>query len=289
VAGRVSLVLVSALLVAGCGLAGTAEPEEGLDGGVQIEIGGSEEGSDPSPTADDTTDPVAGDGTAGAGTDDEAGADGSEAAPESPTVRYSVVAQAVGGQIIARAEPAADAAEVSTLANPTVSGSPLVFRAVDEQSAPAGWLQVHLPIEPNGTTGWVRRDEVTLSENPYRVEVDRGTHSLRVFNLDELWVETDIAVGTGNTPTPVGEFYLLELIRTTNPGGAYGPYAFGLSGFSEVLESFGESDSAIIGLHGTNDPSSLGTDVSSGCIRLPNEVITELAQTLPLGTPIVIT
>ena len=116
-----------------------------------------------------------------------------------------------------------------------------------------------------------------------------GAGSLRVYNLDDLWVETSIAVGTGDTPTPVGEFYLLELVRPPDPDGAYGPFAFGLSGFSEVLESFGESETAIIGLHGTNEPASIGTDVSSGCIRLPNEVIEELAVTLPLGTPIVIT
>jgi lipoprotein-anchoring transpeptidase ErfK/SrfK len=206
-----------------------------------------------------------------------------------PTATVSVVAEATVPEVVARSEPSEDAAPVSTLANPTMSGSPLVFRAVDEQSAPAGWLQVHLPVQPNGTTGWIRREDVELSSNPYRIEVDRATHSLRVYNLDDLWIETAIAVGTGATPTPVGEFYLLELLRPPNPDGDYGPYAFGLSGFSEVLESFGEAETAIIGLHGTNDPSSIGTDVSAGCIRLPNDVIETMALTIPLGTPIVIT
>lgn len=278
-ASRSSLLLSAALaaaFVAGCG-SDRPGAEIGSEAGVRIEI----------------TDPVEGAATVGAG--DRGESDPAESSRQTdptgsaPTATYSVVAQATVPEVVARVEPADDAPPVSTLANPTVSGSPLVFRAVDRQSSPSGWIEVHLPVQPNGTTGWVRRDDVTLSNNPYRIEVDRANHSLRVYNLDDLWIDTSIAIGTGDTPTPVGEFYLLELLRPPNPDGDYGPYAFGLSGFSEVLESFGEADTAIIGLHGTNDPASIGTDVSFGCIRLLNEVIEELAVTLPLGTPIVIT
>ena len=40
--------------------------------------------------------------------------------------------------------------------------------------------------------------------------------------------EFPIAVGTENTPTPGGEFYIKELLIPTNPDGFYGPYAYGL-------------------------------------------------------------
>ncbi|MEL6983243.1 MAG: L,D-transpeptidase, partial [Actinomycetota bacterium] len=177
---------------------------------------------------------------------------------------------------------------VAALTHPTPVGSPLVFLAIDTSSTP-GWLQVQLPVEPNGTTGWVRRDEVTLSENPYRIEIERSSHRLQVFHLGQPWLTAAIAVGTGDTPTPVGEFYLLELLAPPDPTGPYGPYAFGLSGFSEVLDSFGGADTAIIGLHGTDQPDAIGTDVSFGCIRLANDVMEQLATTLPLGTPVRIT
>jgi lipoprotein-anchoring transpeptidase ErfK/SrfK len=42
----------------------------------------------------------------------------------------------------------------------------------------------------------------------------------------------------------------------------------------------------VIGLHGTNEPDSIGRDVSHGCIRLRNRDITALAEKLPLGTPV---
>jgi lipoprotein-anchoring transpeptidase ErfK/SrfK len=53
-----------------------------------------------------------------------------------------------------------------------------------------------------------------------------------------------------------------------------------------VLYSFGDGGTGVLGLHGTGDPSSLGTDVSNGCIRMSNSGITKLAQVLPIGTPV---
>ena len=41
-----------------------------------------------------------------------------------------------------------------------------------------------------------------------------------------------------------------------------------------------------VGIHGTNRPSVLGRDVSHGCIRVRNAVITRLARLVPLGTPV---
>ncbi|HVB07135.1 MAG TPA: L,D-transpeptidase [Acidimicrobiales bacterium] len=43
-----------------------------------------------------------------------------------------------------------------------------------------------------------------------------------------------------------------------------------------------------MGLHGTNDPSSVGGNVSHGCLRVSNSTIVRLAGTLPLGTPVII-
>jgi lipoprotein-anchoring transpeptidase ErfK/SrfK len=203
---------------------------------------------------------------------------------------FTVVAQAVADRVMARAQPGDSADVVAELANPTAVGGPLVFRAVDGSVDGNGeWIEVHLPVQPNGTTGWVRRADVTLSNNPYRIEIDRAGFGLRVYRQNVLWLETTVAIGTGDTPTPVGDFYLMELLAPPDPDGAYGPYAFGLSGFSEVLDSFGGADTAIIGLHGTNDPDSLGTNVSHGCIRIENAVIERLALNVPLGTPVAIT
>ena len=41
-------------------------------------------------------------------------------------------------------------------------------------------------------------------------------------------------------------------------------------------------------LHGTDVPSSIGTSVSHGCVRLRNEDIETLYQMVPVGTPVYI-
>ncbi len=176
-------------------------------------------------------------------------------------------------------------AVLTTLSNPTTTGGPLVFQVVDGSS---DWLKVKLPIRPNGSVGWVKESSVDLTINHYRVAIDASDHVIQVTYRGETILETEVAIGKGSTPTPIGSFYLTELLEPSSPNGIYGPFAFGLSGYSETLQSFNGGD-GVIGLHGTNDPSALGTDVSHGCVRIDNEVITELASLLPLGTPVRIT
>lgn len=169
------------------------------------------------------------------------------------------------------------------LDNPQPSGAPLTFLLKDARGA--DWLEVYLPVRPNGSSGWVRTAEVSVSAVTFRVDVHVKTHRLVVFENGELRSEYPIGVGTQNTPTPGGIFYLKELLVPTNEGGFYGPYAYGLSGFSNVLTKFGKGE-GVIGIHGTNDETTVGKDASNGCVRMRNKDITELAKLLPLGTPV---
>jgi lipoprotein-anchoring transpeptidase ErfK/SrfK len=41
-------------------------------------------------------------------------------------------------------------------------------------------------------------------------------------------------------------------------------------------------------IHGTNDPSSIGTSVSSGCIRMINQDVIDLYERVPVGSPVVV-
>jgi len=150
-----------------------------------------------------------------------------------------------------------------------------------------GWLQVLLPVRPNGTVGWIHGGDVVLSNDPYRVVVQLGAHRITVTRRGSVILQEPVAVGKPNTPTPGGGYYLTQLFAPPDPNGPYGPYAYSLSGYSEVLTTF-EGGDAIIGLHGTNHPELLGRDVSSGCIRMRNAAITRLAGILPLGTPVAI-
>jgi lipoprotein-anchoring transpeptidase ErfK/SrfK len=159
-----------------------------------------------------------------------------------------------------------------------------VFLVTSQQ---ADWLEVRVPARPNGAKGWIRSSDVTLTQHSWRAMVEIGTHRLTVWNGREMFLQQSVAVGTGGTPTPTGDYYLTELLKPDNPNGAYGPYAFGLSAYSEVLTSFAGGPGQV-GLHGTNNASSIGRAVSHGCIRLDNASITKLASNVPVGTPITI-
>ncbi len=189
-------------------------------------------------------------------------------------------ATAIGTRVVVRDAP--DGAAIRTLTNPLPSGAPLTLLQVERRGS---WLKVLLPVRPNGSTGWVQTSEVDVKGVPYRLDVRTAAHQLDLYDRDRLVKTFPVGIGKSDTPTPGGTFFLKELLQPPNPAGDYGPYAYGLSGFSTTLDSF-RGGEAVIGLHGTSDPRSVGRDVSSGCIRLLNADITALAAMLPLGTPV---
>jgi L,D-transpeptidase-like protein/translation initiation factor IF-2-like protein len=171
------------------------------------------------------------------------------------------------------------------LRSPNPDGAPLAFLI---KALRPDWAQVYLPIRPNGSVGWIRLADVSVEGHNYRVRIDLTRHRLVAWKGDRRIMRTKVGVGKAVTPTPTGVYYITELLKQPDSSGLYGPWAFGLSAHSNVLHEFAGAD-GILGLHGTNEPWLVGTDVSHGCLRLKNRVITKLARTLPVGTPVRIT
>ncbi len=166
--------------------------------------------------------------------------------------------------------------------NPTPTNGPLVF-LTDQNDT--DWHRVLLPVRPNGSSGWIRNRDVTLAAHSYRIRVDLEQFRLQVTERATLIFETVAGVAADNTPTPGGRYYITELLAPNEPNSVYGDFAYGLSGFSETFETFAGGPGQL-GIHGTNDPTTLGTAVSAGCIRLHNDDISRLAEFLPLGVPV---
>lgn len=201
-----------------------------------------------------------------------------------PTFDRVAEARADAIDVFADAASSEPARRIAAADVTSAASIPIVFLVKGESS---DRFEVYLPVRPNGSTGWVRKDDVTVSKVDFRVEIVLSEHRIRVFEGEELVVDEPIGVGRRDGPTPGGTYYLKELLQPPEPGGPYGTYAYGLSGFSPVLEAF-LGGQAVIGIHGTNEPELLGQDVSSGCIRLHNDVIDHLVEEigLPLGTPV---
>lgn len=151
------------------------------------------------------------------------------------------------------------------------------------------WVKVQLPIRPNGQEAWIPTDDYFLSATRMRAEVDLSSTTVRVFDDDQLIAETQAAIGTEETPTPLGTFFIAAK-RLNPPEEAYlGTWALVLSGYSETLPSFA-GGLPVIAIHGTHyADQELGQAISNGCVRVPDDVIQFLAQHVPLGAPVTIT
>ena len=167
------------------------------------------------------------------------------------------------------------------ISNPTYFGSPLQLRVV-QRSDDGEWLRVQLPVRPNHTTGWIPTSQATLSSTSMSVRVDLTTKTMHVWDGSTLVLETQTTIGAPGTPTPLGTFFVNDHVVGS---GSYGPHILSLSGYSETLDTF-NGGIPVIAIHGTNRPDLLGGAHSNGCVRVANDVVTQLKGMLPAGTPI---
>jgi hypothetical protein len=204
--------------------------------------------------------------------------------PAEDRIGVSFVAQARGPQVIVE-ETAGDGIAKWTFDNPVASGHELVFLVEDYDGV--DHYRVLLPTRPNGSFGWVHKDQVDLLRHNYAIQVELDEFRLTVFDHDQVVLETTVGVARDNAPTPLGRYYTTEILRPLQPDSVYGAFAYGLSGFSDTFVTFNGGPGQL-GIHGTNDPETLGSNVSAGCIRMHNDDITKLVEELKVtaGVPV---
>ena len=156
---------------------------------------------------------------------------------------------------------------------------------VEEFDESGEWARVQLPIRPNGTSAWVETSNFTALTHNFHITIDLAERTVSVFEGDDLLVEQLAVIGSAELPTPVVRTYIDEII----PGGeprdpGFGDWILSLAAFSEVLGTFGGGGLPKIALHGTDQPELMGEAVSSGSVRVPNDVVQMIAETVPVGT-----
>jgi lipoprotein-anchoring transpeptidase ErfK/SrfK len=210
--------------------------------------------------------------------------DTTEAEPDEPVAAEPALVARATGPLEVRDVPHGDV--IHHLDATTAFGTRTVLLVVGEGEHD-GWFEVLLPVRPNGSTGWVPADDVELRELTIEVQVDLESRTLTVVDEGLTLLETTVAIGDTDHPTPTGRFYVTDKLETGDPDGPYGPYAIGLSARSDVLTEFAGGDGQV-GIHGTNNPASIGQAASHGCLRVDNTIADYLAHLLPLGTPVTI-
>lgn len=108
---------------------------------------------------------------------------------------------------------------------------------------------------------------------PYSISVSLTSKRLSLSRAGHVVKTYPVGIGKMLTQTPVGEFVIVN--REPNPGGPYGVMWLSLSKLG-------------YGIHGTNNPASIGKLVSKGCIRMHNKDVLELARQVPNGTRVTI-
>jgi len=118
-----------------------------------------------------------------------------------------------------------------------------------------------------------------VSENQFRKDaptsiiVNTATRRLHFYHRGQFYNTYPVAVGKHSTPTPTGNYNVVY--KLVNPGGVYGSRWMGLN-----------IPTGNYGIHGTNNPASIGHYVSLGCIRMHNRDIEKIFPLVPISTPV---
>lgn len=170
------------------------------------------------------------------------------------------------------------------LRNPTYFGNDLALLVVEGRPGDdTGWAKVQLPVRPAGATAWVQTAFFDWSSHNYHIDIDITNNHVKVWKGEELIIESDAVSGKDSAPTPVVTSYIDEMIP--GPNAAYGTWILSIAAFSETLNVFSEGLPKLA-LHGTNTPDIMGEFASSGCVRVPNDIIELIQETVPVGTQV---
>jgi hypothetical protein len=182
--------------------------------------------------------------------------------------------------------PRTGSAAVGRLRYLTEDGAAEVYLVLDGLVDNAGrtWLHLRVPKRPNGRTGWVLSSSMgRLHTVRTQLVIDRRDLRASLYrNGKRIW-NAGVGIGKSDTPTPRGNFWIRERLRGLGSGGAYGPWAFGTSAYSNLSDWPG---GGVVGIHGTNHPGLIPGRPSHGCVRVRNDKIRLLARLMPVGTPV---
>ena len=132
-------------------------------------------------------------------------------------------------------------------------------------------IQTFAQSHPNPST---RSAPVQSTDSARRIIVSIPDHKLALVENGRVVKVYKVAVGAPDSPTPEGEFRIVRrlsdptyyhpgVVIPPGPDNPLGPRWIGLN-----LKGFG--------IHGTNQPGSIGHRASHGCIRMRNEDVEEL-------------
>lgn len=126
------------------------------------------------------------------------------------------------------------------------------------------------------------------TEQGRKIAINLASRMLILYENGQKVRLYHVGVGTPSTPTPPG-FYNVQTKEVNPtwidpsdttvqiPAGPDNPLGYRWIGFNGTY-----------GIHGTNNPSSVGYYVSNGCVRMHEEDVEELYPLVSIGTPVIV-
>lgn len=137
-------------------------------------------------------------------------------------------------------------------------------------------------LTADGVVGPVTWEAIGLGEDAdafyddrYKIFIDLEQKQLTLTDRGQFINTWPVGVGRPETPSPIGIWRIIQ--KTQNPGGPFG------TRWMRLNVPWGG-----YGIHGTNEPDSIGGEVSHGCIRMQNADVEVLYDIVPLGTRVTI-
>ena len=121
----------------------------------------------------------------------------------------------------------------------------------------------------------VQEGKAEDTEDPYDIWIDLTQSTLYLFESNKLIKKYPVAQGKSGTPSPIGTWYITSKARHWGTG--FGTRWMGLN-----------VPWGIYGIHGTNNPGSVGYRASHGCFRMRNRDVEELYSIVPFQTRVVV-
>ena len=143
---------------------------------------------------------------------------------------------------------------------------------------------------PYGIRGWVHVASFTTPPENLLVIIDKSERTLQVFEDGKTIASFPVAIGDEKTSTPEGDFTIANKLLNPDwfrPGGRTIPAGHPDNPLGSCWLGLKPRRPVIppnYGIHGTNEPASIGKPATLGCIRLRDEDAKKIFELIPEGT-----
>ncbi|WP_209122873.1 L,D-transpeptidase family protein [Alkalihalobacillus sp. BA299] len=128
------------------------------------------------------------------------------------------------------------------------------------------------------------------AQDGYTIAVNKTMNTLTVYREANIIQTFSIATGKDPSLTPEGIYQIVNKVEKPwyNPKNIPGGDPNNPLGSHWLGLNVPDTNNFIYGIHGTNDPSSIGKHVSLGCIRMDNTDVLWMYNNIPLQTTVYI-